>query len=232
MMQAPAPAGMTAADPHRAALEACARSPVPALLATVADLHRALLAHQPARLKRSVGWWGRLLGRDIALQAESLALREQLAVHLRRASTQLVDVQAFRGTLSQHQLALRDAAAAMEACTESDTGIDATRDAAAPALAGEQRLHHARTMAQAYRLTAAHLHTLTAQYDALLAHLAQSLPRMQVLADQARLLSDRQAHQAAVAATRQVEDVLRTVLAETPASDTERREPDYPRSSP
>ncbi|HSD16479.1 MAG TPA: hypothetical protein VLC71_04350 [Thermomonas sp.] len=66
---------------RRAQAEAAAlRSPAHDIQATLRDLHAALLSTDAVALRKSVGFFGRLIGRDIDLQAQSTALREQLAL--------------------------------------------------------------------------------------------------------------------------------------------------------
>ena len=54
------------------------QSPAHDIQATLRDLRTVLLSTDAGALRKSVGFLGRLLGRDIDLQAQSDALREQL----------------------------------------------------------------------------------------------------------------------------------------------------------
>ena len=56
------------------------QSPAFELQATLRDLRTVLLSTDAKALRKSVGFFGRLLGRDIDLQARSDAMREQLAL--------------------------------------------------------------------------------------------------------------------------------------------------------
>ena len=69
-------------DAARRAQAEAASLPSPAhdIQATLRDLHAVLLSTDASALRKSVGFLGRLLGRDIDLQAQSDALREQLAL--------------------------------------------------------------------------------------------------------------------------------------------------------
>lgn len=214
---------------HRAAIDAYRRSPVADLLQTVDALRKTLLAADPAALRRSVGWFGRLIGRDITLQAEGASLRDRLGVHAQTAERQIADVRGYRDFLSQHQNALQSAAA----------DLDVAADALAPlaverpehGLAIGRRQHHLRTVAQAYRLTAAHLRTSLLDHDGLLDHLALLLPRVQLLLEQDRMLRDAQTRQTALSAAHTAAEVMRTLL-RSPVTDLAAGEPASHRSSP
>lgn len=55
------------------------------LLALLRDMRTVLLADNPAAVRRSVGWFGRLLGNDIELTAEAEQLQQQAGVLAQRA---------------------------------------------------------------------------------------------------------------------------------------------------
>lgn len=213
---------------HRAAIDAYRRSPVPALLQTIEALHKTLLAADPAGLRRSVGWFGRLIGRDITLQAEGASLRRQLGVHARSADEQLAGLHAYRDFMLRHRDALQAAA------TDLDTTADALQPPADPQqqpLAAEQRRHHLHTVAQAYRLTAAHLQTTLLGHDRLLAHLALLLPRVHLLLEQDAMLRDAGTRQSALCEAHMATEVMRTLL-QRPVPDAIPGESDSQRSSP
>lgn len=50
------------------------------LVAALARIALALQAGNPAQIRQQEGWWGRLLGRDVAREAEGHALQSQLGV--------------------------------------------------------------------------------------------------------------------------------------------------------
>jgi hypothetical protein len=207
---------------HRAAIDAYNHSPVPGLLQSVEALHKTLLAADPATLRRSVGWFGRLIGRDITLQAEAAALRRQLGVHARTADQQIADLRAYRDSLSQHLGALQSAATDLDAAADALGPI--TADQTEQGLAISQRQHHLRTVAQAYRLTAAHLQMTLLNQDQLLGHLALLLPRVQLLLEQDRMLRDSEHRQTALSAAHTATEAMRTLLHE-PIPDLAAGEP-------
>lgn len=214
---------------HRAAIDAYRRSPVPALLQTVEALHKTLLAADPATLRRSVGWFGRLIGRDITLQAEGAALRHQLGVHARTAGEQIASLHAYRDFLSQHQGAMQSAAADLDAAADA---LEPAADQPEQQPAIGQRQHHLRTVAQAYRLTAAHLQATLLNHDQLLGHLALLLPRVQLLLEQDRMLRDTHARQSALSQAHTATEVMRTLLLQRPDPDLAPGESASHRSSP
>ena len=66
---------------RRAQAEAASlQSPAHDIQATLRDLHAVLLSTDAGALRKSVGFLGRLIGRDIDLQAQSDVLRERLAL--------------------------------------------------------------------------------------------------------------------------------------------------------
>lgn len=214
---------------HRAAIDAYNRSPVPALLQAVEALHKTLLAADPAALRHSVGWFGRLIGRDITLQAEGASLRRQLGVHSRAAGERIADLHAYRDSLSQHMGALQSAAADLDAAADALGPIVA--DQPEQGLAIGQRQHHLRTVAQAYRLTAAHLQMTLLNQDQLLGHLALLLPRVQLLLEQDHMLRDSENRQTALSAADTATEAMRSLLHE-PIPDLAPGESAAHRSSP
>ncbi|GHB98917.1 hypothetical protein [Thermomonas carbonis] len=65
---------------HAQAEAASLQSPAFDIQETLRDLRTVLLSTDAGALRKSVGFFGRLLGRDIDLQAQSTAMREQLAL--------------------------------------------------------------------------------------------------------------------------------------------------------
>jgi len=177
---------------HRRLLQdangALAASPAPALLDSVHTIHRILLAANPEALRGSVGWFGRLLGRDIVLQAESEALRHELGVHVMQARQQLE-------MLSEHDRQLQTLGVELYAAVDgvdqqsvlvagqivaSDKGSDSTR-----------QLQHMATLAASLRITASHIELILLNHRDLIQRVQQMLPRVELLLDQQRML---QAH--------------------------------------
>ena len=174
-----------------------AASPAPVLLECVQTIHRILLAANPRALRGSVGWFGRLLGRDIVMQAESEALRSELGVHVMQARQQLgslaehdrqlqalaIDMQGAIDWVSQQSTAL-----AGEIVAGSNGGHDPTR-----------QLQHLATLATSLRITASHIELILLNHGDLIQRVEQMLPRVELLLDQQRMLQAGLTEQAAFA---------------------------------
>lgn len=72
--------GLIDAARRAQAVAASLQSPAHDIQATLRDLHAVLLSTDAGALRKSVGVMGRLIGRDIDLQAQSDALRDQLGL--------------------------------------------------------------------------------------------------------------------------------------------------------
>lgn len=178
---------------HRRLLEATnaalTASPAPALLGSVQTIHRIMLAANPQALRSSVGWWGRLLGRDIALQAESELMRNQLGVHVVQARQHLQALEESDQQLQQLGLALHTAIENLEA--PSDPG---------------RRLERLATLATSLRITATHLEMTLLNHRELAQRVDQLMPQVELLLDQQNMLRAGLSEQAAFqAATRTIE---------------------------
>ena len=77
-----------------------------------------------------------------------------------------------------------------------------------------QRQHHLHTVAQAYRLTAAHLQVTLLNQEQLLGHLTLLLPRVQLLLEQDHMLRDSETRQTALSAASTATDAMRALLHE------------------
>jgi len=174
---------------HRDAIAALAASPMPALLEVVDAIRKVLLAADPRALRRSVGWFGLLLGRDIALQAESKRLRSQLGVHVLGIRLRLAEVVAHGEQLARHRQALLEAA---DALSRHASDLAALLAAAAPEAAGPiaSRMQHLATLASGYRVTASHLELTGLNQDELVQRVGRMLPAVELLLDQDRMLRD------------------------------------------
>ena len=179
---------------HREAIEALSASPVPALLDAVQAIRKVLLATDPRTLRRSVGWFGLLLGRDIALQAESKTLRTQLGVHVLGVRSRLAEVVAHRERLSSHRQALLASAAALAGHASALAAMLATADpdAAAPIA---NRMQHLVTLASGYEVTASHIELTLLNHDGLVQRIQRMLPEVELLLDQDRMLRGRNERQ-------------------------------------
>ncbi len=174
-----------------------AASPAPALLDSVQTIHRILLAANPKTLRGSVGWFGRLLGRDIVLQAESDALRSELGVHVLQARQQLEGLAEHDRQLQALGVELRAAidgvgqqsALLAGEIVAGDNGSDSTR-----------QLQHLATLDASLRITASHIELTLLNHRDLIQRVEQMLPRVELLLDQQRMLQAGLTEQAAFAA--------------------------------
>lgn len=66
------------------------------LVAALARIALALQAVNPAQIRQEESWWGRLLGRDVAREAEGRALQSQLGVLALQAREQAQHLQQHR----------------------------------------------------------------------------------------------------------------------------------------
>lgn len=215
---------------HRRLLQdanaALAASPAPALLECVHAIHRILLSADRDALRGSVGWFGRLLGRDIVLQAEADALRHELGVHVMQARRHL---EALAGHDRQLQGLGPELQAAIDALGEQsgqlageivagDGGSDGD---------GTRRLQHLATLTASLKITASHLQLTLANHADLVLRVGRMLPRVELLLDQQRMLQAGLSEQGALlAAAESLESLQRlehvNVAAATPEHDTHR----------
>lgn len=158
LLQAIEHAAVGAFDPEGAA----------ALVTELDDIHQALLAMEPAVLRRQAGLLGRLLGRDVEAQARAEALFQRLDTGLLRADAAAVRLQhevVQRGTaaaqLRQAALAILQWAGAAEPLWQR-----LSADAGAPqpvAMALRRRLDHLHRLAALRTMEAGQLQLLQAQ---------------------------------------------------------------------
>ncbi len=165
---------------HAAAIRALAQAGAGDLQATLRDLRTVLLAADPRALRRSVGFWGRLIGRDIRLAAEARALRERSRILLRQAGFEAERLRHQHATLSEHAQRLRAAGTRLQA----EIDALARRQATAASHAGTSRLAHLITLRSAYDITISQLDIVAANALAIAERHAQQLPRLTVLLDQ------------------------------------------------
>jgi hypothetical protein len=219
---------------HRRLLQdanaALAASPAPALLESVHAIHRILLSADPDALRGSVGWFGRLLGRDIVLQAEADALRHEVGVHVMQARRQLEALSGHDRQLQALGLALQAAIDALgeqsgqlageivagDGDGDGDGGNDRTR-----------RLQHLAMLAASLKISASHLQLTLANHADLVLRVGRMLPRVELLLDQQRMLQAGLTEQGALlAAAESLESLQRlehvNVATATPEHDTHR----------
>lgn len=172
-------------------------SPAPVLLDRVQTIHRIVLAANPKALRGSVGWFGRLLGRDIVLQAESETMRTELGVHVLGARRQLE-------VLAEHDRQLQALGVELHAAIGGVSQQSAS-------LAGEivkgainsdstRKLEQLATLATSLQITASHIELVLLNHRELVQRVEQMLPRVELLLDQQLMLRAGQTEQAAFAA--------------------------------
>ncbi len=199
-----------------------ASSPSPVLLGCVQTIHQVLLSTDPKALRRSVGWLGRLLGRDIALQAESEALRSQLGVHVLQARRQLE-------ALAEHNLELQALGTAVQLAIneiERQSTVLAGQ-VVADANDSLRRMQHLATLAASLRIAASHLDLTQVNHRGLSQRVEQMLPTVELLLDQQRMLRAGHTEQTAMQAATKTLEALQglehvNVTAATPDDDTPR----------
>ncbi|MCD9030783.1 hypothetical protein LDO32_03415 [Luteimonas sp. Y-2-2-4F] len=147
-------------------------APAAALVDRLGALRLAMQSADPAGLRRRVGLFGRLLGRDVALESEAGALAGRLGVLVHEADR-------AAGTLAAHAAGQAACAGRVEAGCRRLAGLEAdarawlrTADVAAPEPlreALERRLDHLRTVLATHELAARQLALLQEQSAGLLA---------------------------------------------------------------
>lgn len=183
---------------HAAAVASLEGSPVPALLDAVRALQAVLLSANPRALRARVGWFGRLIGRDLVLDAEGRALRERLRVLVHDADARLGTFARFDEAIaSEEQRLLASIDALDPALGELDAAlVGGVPDALADAIG--RRRQHLLTLQHAWRITASHLALARLNHRQLAQRIQPMLPLVQVLLEQ----------QGAVHATRDDSDGL------------------------
>ena len=169
---------------HAQAIESLAGSPVPGLLAAVHALQAVLLSTNPKALRARVGLLGRLLGRDLVLEAEGNALRERLRILVHDATARLAGFARFDEAIAGHEQRLLGS---IEALGNAIAHLDATRsdamtDVVADAI--ERRRQHLLVMQQAWRITASQLAMTRLNHRQLAQRIQPMLPLVQTLLEQ------------------------------------------------
>lgn len=169
---------------HAEAIASLGDSPVAGLLDSVHALQAALLSANPQALRRRVGWIGRLLGRDLVLEAEGRALRERLRVLVIDAEARLAFFSRFdAGIAAQEQRLL----AAVDALGASIDALDGATPASLLdtfADAIERRRQHLLSLQQAWRITLAQLALTRVNHQQLAQRIQPLLPLVQSLLEQ------------------------------------------------
>lgn len=218
MSQDPAmSAEATARREHASAVLALGQAGHAGLQQALQDLRTLLLSTDARALRRSVGWWGRLIGRDIQLDAESKALRERSGVllhHATAAAEQLRDQHAVLGTQAAR---LREACNALQA--EEDT-LRLTVTQADDGGVAERRIAHLAALRLACTLTMAQLDLVAANALAIAERHAQQLPRLAMLFEQQRGLQAGKQNALRLSSVQDTLDQLQASLDATPQPAT------------
>lgn len=169
---------------HAQAIESLEGSPVPALLESVHALQVVLLSANPEALRARVGLLGRLLGRDLVLEAEGNALRDRLRILMHDATARLAGFARFDEAIAEHEQRLLGSIEALDiAIADLDaTRSDATTDVAADAL--ERRRQQLLLMQQAWRITTSQLAMTRLNHRQLAQRIQPMLPLVQILLEQ------------------------------------------------
>ena len=169
---------------HAQAIASLDGSPVPALLEAVHALQAVLLSANPGALRARAGWIGRLLGRDLVLEAEGRVFRERLRVLVHDADAKLAAFARFDDGIAAHEQRLF---ASIEALGAAIAGLDgATPDVQLDAIpdAIERRRVHLLALQQAWRITASQLALTRLNHRQLAQRIQPLLPLVQVLLEQ------------------------------------------------
>ncbi|HIE1098947.1 hypothetical protein [Stenotrophomonas maltophilia] len=142
------------------------------LVAALARIALALQAANPAQIRQQEGWWGRLLGRDVAREAEGRALQSQLGVLALQAREQAQHLQQHMQLRAMAIIEHSEAAAALDGWVERAAPLLAALDIAGQA-ALSQRLDHLRRLTSLRRLEAGQWQLLQDQDNALLHRFAR-----------------------------------------------------------
>lgn len=187
------------------------QSPAHDIQATLRNLHTVLLSTDARALRKSVGFFGRLLGSDIDLQAQSDAMRAQLAVLLLQARQ--------RGdALDHHNHALVALRAELTMIADRLGALIGDADAEHDAgRASQERLRMLETVRNGCALTAAQLEILAQNGHALAARYRHMLPTVEGLLVQHRAAL---AGQRDAASLRDAAALVASVEAAVPASIT------------
>jgi hypothetical protein len=169
---------------HADAIASLGGSPVPALLESVHALQAVLLSANPRALRARVGWLGRLIGRDLVLDAEGRAFRERLRVLVHDADAELAAFARFDDGIATHEQRLLASIDTLgSAITDLDAAAAATQLESIPD-AIERRRQHLLVLQQAWRITASQLAMTRLNHRQLAQRIQPMLPLVQVLLDQ------------------------------------------------
>ena len=169
---------------HADAIASLDGGPVPALLESVHALQAVLLSANPQALRARVGWLGRLIGRDLLLEAEGRAFRERLRVLVHDANARLAAFARFDEAIATHEQRMAASIDALGSAiddlgaTTAATPLEAITDAI------ERRRQHLLVLQQAWRITASQLALTRLNHWQLAQRIQPMLPLVQTLLDQ------------------------------------------------
>lgn len=199
---------------HAAAVQALSMDATDALQATLRDLRALLLVADPEAARRSVGFWGRLIGRDIRLRAEARMLRERSGVLLIRAEGQVARLREHHAALALRAERLNEAISALRAEMEtlgrssSEDGNDEQR---------QRQLARLTTLHATTVITASQLRLVAAGALAVAERHAQQLPRLALLLAQQRGVQSGDGQGMQLSSARQALDELEACIDHLPA---------------
>lgn len=198
---------------HAAAVQALGLDATEAVQTILRDLRALLLVADPDAARRSVGFWGRLIGRDIRLRAEARALRERSGVLLIRAESQVERLREHHAALTLRAERLNEAMSALRVEMESLARL--------PSTDGDDRrqrqLAHLTTLHTTTALTASQLQLVAAGTRAVAERHAQQLPRLALLLAQQRGVQSGSGQGMQLSSARQALDELEACIDHLPA---------------
>lgn len=213
----PAPAGDAEARvlaEHAAAVQVLGTGATDALQATLRDLRALLLIADPGAARRNAGFWGRLIGRDIRMDAEARALREGSGVLLLRAESQVARLREHHAALALRAERLNEALAGLRAEIEA-LSDPSSRDGEDDGR--ERRLARLGTLHATCAVTAGQLQLVAAGTLAVAERHAQQLPRLTLLLAQHRGVQSGSGQGMQLSSARQALDELEACIDHLPS---------------
>lgn len=200
-------------------------SPLPGIAGSIADIRDALLADDPSAARRKVGWWGRLLGKDIEQQARATQLSTDLPWLLVRAREQLDALARHIEDLDRSHAQLSALLGHLHAGIDTATrreppsaGSDAAYEDASTASRWASRLAHLGKLQVTQQLNLAHLDHQRRHLRQLLSRYHDTLQQLAPLAAQQAMLRDGQRQQVAAGQARRALAAIEQLLAGTSAA--------------
>lgn len=202
-------ADLIAAADHSAATTALRHASSVDLRDTLRELRTAVMSVEPQTLRRSVGFWGRLIGRDIVLDAEARDLRERSTLLLRKAEGHINALHCQHDELKVHAARLQHAIEALQPVIDAlAANLVTSSDEDLPAQARAARFAHLVTLRTTYSITTSQLAVVAGNMLTVADRCSLMLPRIAVLLDQHRALNDSRDETMRLSSARQVLDEL------------------------